>query len=433
MVYKEAGLILGEDYLKDELGRVESHQLQETNHKKEINISKTTELVEKMIHVALHDVEANIIEVEDVKYFGAGKKFGAAVFTRDIALAGILALNQLYPELMLKSIKHTREIRKQKGFNVTKDYVMNDIKAPWKVIQPIEREDAVNKKLFEGGPITRRTDDVVWIWCTYDLIKDNEEELVWFYEIACYFFENYYRPFYDEEDGLYRGQACFIDIHFPQFKANGYPSHWSITDCAMIKSLSTNCLYKAAMDRMTLAAKALGRSEEEKMWARQSSNLKQAIIKELKLKDGTLAYYKDANGIVTERREALGTAFAVLHGIVEGEEAKELLLSYPKTNKGVPLFYPFFDLDTENYAIKPFNHNDSTWPFVDRFFIRALEKATHEDLSGYNIALLARTCRDDGTFHELVDAITGEIKGSKSQLWTAAAFLNICLEKSMIH
>ncbi|MEM6884980.1 MAG: hypothetical protein AAF571_08095 [Verrucomicrobiota bacterium] len=47
------------------------------------------------------------------------------------------------------------------------------------------------------------------------------------------------------------------------------------------------------------------------------------------------------------------------------------------------------------------------------------------------MALAARTCIEDGTFHEVVDTRTGEPFGSGSQLWTAASFLGACRRGGM--
>jgi len=92
---------------------------------------------------------------------------------------------------------------------------------------------------------------------------------------------------------------------------------------------------------------------------------------------------------------------------------------YPVTDGGVPLLHPFFDRDD-------FYHNNSSWPFVDTFFLKALETTDGYDRTPLNAALLARTCVDDGTFHEVTDYRTRDVNGSPSQLWSAAAFIDVC-------
>jgi len=56
----------------------------------------------------------------------------------------------------------------------------------------------------------------------------------------------------------------------------------------------------------------------------------------------------------------------------------------------------------------------------------AKEKAFGIDCTAQNAALLARTCLQDGTFHEVVNMQTKEPFGSSSQLWSAAAFIDVC-------
>jgi len=153
--------------------------------------------------------------------------------------------------------------------------------------------------------------------------------------------------------------------------------------------------------------------------------LKDAIRRQLRREDGTLSYFKDKQGVLQERREALGCALAVLSGVVTGGEATAALKDYPVTDGGVPLFHPFFP-EPDWY------HNNSSWPFVDTFFLKALEVFDGVDRSAQNAALLARTCIGNGSFHEVTDYRTRAVRGSGSQLWTAAAFLDTCRRAGLV-
>lgn len=168
------------------------------------------------------------------------------------------------------------------------------------------------------------------------------------------------------------------------------------------------------------AAKILGKPNEEVIsWKQKANDLRKAICKNLKNTDGTFAYFKDKNGVLENRRDAMGTALAILSDVVTGKDAILAIKDYPVTEIGIPLFYPFYD-NPETY------HNHTAWPFVDCFFLHALEKATGVNQKPFNAALLARTCVMDGSFHEIVDFNTKEPRGSGNQLWTAAAFINVC-------
>lgn len=389
-----------------------------------VRLTNTTPLVERLWRIALSDVESNIYSSGNRRYFGAGKDFGFCVFTRDICYSGLLGLNELYPEIMFQSIRYTREVREKLGFRVSRGYRVDEINVPWIEEDVSEKETFIPQ--YHTNSYTRRTDDVIWLWCAMDLIVGQNwmDELSWVYDTGKMFFAEFYQPFFDSSDGLYRGQASFIDVHFPKAKMSGYPRDWSVADCVMSKSTSTNCLYVMGLDAMSRAAGLLGKDLESREWAQKRDDLKQVVYNVLKRDDGTFSYLKEPSGILQPRREALGEALAVLCDIVVGQEAVQALSGYPVTDAGVPLFHPFFEK-------QDWYHNNSSWPFVDTFFIKALEKSDGMNRSALNAALLARSCVG-GSFHEVTDYRTREIKGSGSQLWTAAAFIDTCKRAGLI-
>jgi hypothetical protein len=187
---------------------------------------------------------------------------------------------------------------------------------------------------------------------------------------------------------------------------------------------------------MANAAKKCNLPDESKAWNQKAKALKASIIKELMLPDGTFTYYKDRYGKVMPNQHNLGTAFAIIFGIVEGKAAKKAIDNYPTSEFGTPLQYPFM----ENKG----DHNQASWPFCDTFFLIAKEIADGKDYTGYNAALLARTMGTKldpkknpewggfGSFHEKVQLPSGLISGSGSQLWTSAAFMNICLRANLV-
>jgi hypothetical protein len=141
--------------------------------------------------------------------------------------------------------------------------------------------------------------------------------------------------------------------------------------------------------------------------------------------DGTFAYFRHPDGTLEERREALGTALAVLVGVVEGEKAKAAVESFPISDAGAPLFVPF-------WAWEHTYHNNSSWPFTDAFLLKAREKSLGIDETGRFLTLMARTCRNDLTFAEVVNFHTRQPYGSSACLWTASAFLGRCLEAGYV-
>ncbi|HEY9250227.1 MAG TPA: hypothetical protein VIO38_13890, partial [Rariglobus sp.] len=322
------------------------------------------------------------------------------------------------------SLRFTRAMRRRLGFRVSRGYRVPEIPGPW-VEEDISEKDYLHK--YATNSFTRRTDDVVWLWCAGDLVarRGRPEEWRWLYETGREFFRDVYAPFYDQRDGLYHGQPSFIDIHFTDHKTSGYPQEWGVADCVLVKALSTNCLYMLGLRTMAAAATQLGLTDEAAEWGKREQALTEAIRRELRRPDGTYSYFKDRHGLLQDRCDALGCALLVHAGVVAGADAVAAIGRYPVTVAGAPLFHPFFPWDV-------FYHNNSSWPFVDTFFLHALEKADGRDRNALNAALLARTCVDNGSFHEVVDYRTNKVGGSGRQLWSAAAFLNVCFRAGLV-
>ena len=110
--------------------------------------------------IALHDVELNLITNDYGTYFAAGRRYTDRVYTRDISFAGILGLNALYPNEMMKSLRVTRDVVSKLGYKVSREEVIKEIDAPWEIIAEDKTEVMAQ---YKSNSITRRTDDVVWM------------------------------------------------------------------------------------------------------------------------------------------------------------------------------------------------------------------------------------------------------------------------------
>ena len=432
LVYEKGPLVLKANSLEDGLGQFVTADLPNVSPKNTSVLKpEATPLTKKMWAIALNDVELNLITNDYGTYFAAGRRYTDRVYCRDISYAGILGLNALYPKEMMTSLRVTRNVVSKMGYKVSTEEVVKEIDAPWEAITDDRKQIMAQ---FKSNSITRRTDDVVWIWATDDLFKSHPEvaDWNWFYTNGKNNFELFYAPWFDTKDGLYRGQNTFQDL-----QSEGYPEGYSQADCVLIKSTSTNCLYYKAMLSLANAAQKCNLAEESKVWTKKAESLKKAILKELLLPDGTFTYFKDRSGKVIPNQHNLGTAFAILFGIVKGEAARKAIDNYPYNQYGIPLIYPFLG-DGKG------DHNAAAWPFCDTFFLQAKEIADDKDYTGYNVALLARTMgtkfsekRDKewggfGSFHEKVSLPSGLISGSGSQLWTSAAFMNVCLRANIV-
>jgi len=427
------------DALRDANGNFTLDKLPMPEPKCKVSLKgDVTPLTERMWKIALDDVERNEVSHESgTIYFGAGTRYGDRVYTRDISIAGVLGVNRLYPTEMLSSLKLTREIRKGLGYKVSAPHVVKEINVPWEVIAEDDK-DVMAK--YKTNSYTRATDDVVWLWAADDLFTIHPElaDWKWMHDDGEHFFKVFYEPWFDSSDGLFRGQPLFHDI-----TNSAYPKGMTKADCVLLKSLSTNCLYYRGLLAMANASEKAGQPATEKQqWLDRAAALKSAIVKVFTKPDGTLAYYKDRNGEIMPNREILGTAFAGIFGIVEGDAAKAAFADYPMTDKGIPLFSPYIPGNSGP-------HNMASWPFCDTFFLWGKAMVDGGDYTAQNAALLGRSLgtafvpakskADNeeewgagfGSFHEKIPLPAGLIDGSGHQLWSAAAYLNVCIRAGL--
>ncbi len=379
-------------------------------------------LLGKLWKIALDDIEkSHNTQTEFGTVFSAGaygKDFCSLVFSRDNAYAGLLGLNCLYPQEMLESYKAIRQVRYRLGWSCFKvcgselkgipDVPVYDMK-PLEFFRKFQKASAINK-----------TDDVAWVWAAYDLLKKQDfprTEWEWLYENGQLGFDKFYQAFYDETDGLYFGQPTFIDVGHCGYP-DGYntPTTKRRNKCVWLKATSTNSLYYKALCVMAETARLLDKADEATAWQSRADALKTAILRHLRAPDGTFYYFRYRDGRAEQRREALGSAFPVLCGVVEGEDAVAAVAGYPITPFGVPLLYPYYPRH-DSY------HNNTMWPFADTFFLLAYERANGVSTAEVNLLGLVNAFKN-GHFYELHDAKTNTPMGSWAQLWTTAAFLN---------
>ena len=401
-----------------------------------LTLRNASPIVERLWGCAVADLEANIISRDEIQYFAAGGRgagWDGRMFVRDTSLAGILGLNRLFPELMLKSQILMRERFFERLWNTPRDHVFG-----WQhlteEVEDLGLAEYADKYCF--SPPMRCTDDVVWVWCMADLLERMDApgfRWQWFLDTAERCFSEFYDYFLAEEDGLYRGQSIFMDIGwqgYPPSFGRIWPRSYARTPepyrrTVELKASSTNAAYVAAMDRLAQAAGRLGKAKTRDLWRARGARLRTAIRNHLRRDDGTFAVYKHVDGTLEPRQDALGTALLVLSETVLGDEADEAIRNYPVTGWGVPLLYPFFD-NKEPY------HNKAAWPFVDGFFLHAREHALGTDESALHFALLARSCLGGDTFREFIDLRNGKPGGSSAQLWSAAAFIGRCEQEGFI-
>jgi hypothetical protein len=223
------------------------------------------------------------------------------------------------------------------------------------------------------------------------------------------------------DDGLYRGEQSFLD-----WREQSYPS-WTASDTVhlgMSKSLSTNVahltLLRAAVKCGDTKYKAwaddLAANIKSKLWLADDKQLSTYLTTTL-------------DPAPVHRYDALGTALAVLHGVVTGTEAKEAIASYPHLPRGVPVIWP-------QQKETPIYHNRAMWPFVTAYFAKAARLVKNDAAVDHAVASLMRGAALNLSNMENLEIVSGQPKvedgaysgpvvNSQRQLWSVAGYISM--------
>jgi glycogen debranching enzyme len=171
--------------------------------------------------------------------------------------------------------------------------------------------------------------------------------------------------------------------------------------------------------------------------------LKQSILKYFYNADkNTFNYLIDKDGVVDKSQEALGWSFAVVFGIIEGEQANLVIKNAVVSKYGITSIYPSFPRFSK---YNPGRHNDLIWPMVNGFFANAavstgnhssfsheLNSLTHlvldEDKGNYNFWEIfnPNSGRPDGGYQMAgKDKPNHHWQSCRYQTWSATAYLNM--------
>ncbi len=403
--------------------------------------------------LAVFEIESNVRPCPyGGEFFTAGGRGGwhDMLFGQDTTGTALLSLNRLYPDLMKNHLRAYVSARLNVWFLCPEGWELEGCKEaiPVGLDCWMPRSRAFCDRYHMSPALNRTGMDVGWIWAAGDLFDRSGDLLdwAWLYGMGGLFFSRFYQPFFDPADGLYFGQASFIDVGH-----NGYPLSFgtphtraSRNAAVRIKAASTNALYVRSLDVMAHAALVLGRDGESGRWQKRADELRAAIREKLRFPDGSFSYFLHRDGEPEPRREALGAAFCVLCDVVRGEEAVRALApdKIPRRDHGVALFYPFYE---ENPGVY---HNKSAWPFASTFYYLASEKATGKSFLAEDARQLASSVtvpdmlkKNDrgelsdyrtGTFKEYIRWEDGVPGGTNAQSWTISAFLNFALRAGLL-
>ncbi len=176
-------------------------------------------------------------------------------------------------------------------------------------------------------------------------------------------------------------------------------------------ALSTNCLYYRAYVLVQRMADELGQPVDPH-WAEQARILKQSLNDRFWRSDaGLYRYLVDTFG-GSDYVECLGEAYAILFGIAEESQVRQVLANQHLAPAGVPVLWPTFD----RYRIPDFTaqgnsgfgrHSGCIWPPFEAIWATTAKQNARADLF---LPILKKTaefaCRDN-QFVEMYHPISG--------------------------
>ncbi len=384
--YKGDAFILGNEYLIDRLDTFNIADLPNPKPLSKLDVKNATPLTECFWRMALAVVENNMIRTD------SGKIIASSI--NNIGFAGIIGLNEVYPQQMKWSLKYS-----------VASYLDGDVE-------------------------THLDEDVVWIWAAAELFKRNPglADWNWLYYNAEKAFKQYYNVKFDTNDGLFWGDMPFINIH----------------SIEKIKATSINCLYLKAFEAMELSADSIGLYSKSIEWSNRKNNLRDSILKNLRNSDHTFKSFLTSSGSNLHSVDAMGFAFTVMSNIASPNDTKSAFDNYNSNYYGIALLP-----ETEDSAFMIFNKKSK--PISDALFLNALEKTFGVDYTSYNAALLIRASKKShyiknitnieaefaegntfNAFFENINLETGFSSGEPNNLLSATAFINICIRGKLV-
>jgi len=234
---------------------------------------------------------------------------------------------------------------------------------------------------------------------------------------------------YDPRDGLYRGETSFLDWREQTYAA------WTaehVIDIGTSKALNTNLAHLEAIELAAALADEHGDEAAKARYDGWAAELFAAIRGRFWLPDDQMlsSFIPSFLDPAPARRwDLLGSALAILRGVVDGEEARAVLGGYPTYGPGAPVIWP-------QQQFTRIYHNRGEWPFVTAYWLRAAAHADHDAVADQMARALIRGAAvnlsnmenfEAGTGANWLEdgAYSGPVVNSQRQLWSVAAFVSL--------
>jgi len=313
-------------------------------------------------------------------------------------------------------------------------------------------EKRAGGEIFIGG---QYWDAIIWItsaWA-YFLYTGDRDLLALAYKAGRNSLAYFEASEYNRATGLFRGPACYGDgvAAYPdRYAETGgsssildwpgcNPGKISVPGAGLpMQTLSTNCLYYNAYRLIGSIARETGQPIDPE-WEQKAIRLKTAINRNLWDQErGMYRYLTDEWG-GSDHQEGLGNSLALLLGIADPDQSRQVLAHQFITPYGIPCVWPSF----ARYQITPESfgrHSGTVWPHIQGFWAEAAVRNGAVEQFQHELFTLAELAVRDGMFAEIYHPLNGAVYGGlqegapdwqwrscRRQTWSATGFLRMAL------
>ena len=342
-------------------------------------------LLEAITNLAMEEA---LLNIRPDGAFSAGKEW-PGVWTRDVAYATQLSLAYLFPEHAKTSLRHK--------------------------LSPAGR---IIQDTGTGGAWPVSSDRFTWVLAAWEVFLATGDQ-AWLDEIRDPVIHALQEDILwnrDPVSGMLLGETSFED-----WREQTYPAWMSPADIHASHALSTNILFKRALEiGLVLAEK---NQQITASWPGLIKRLDANIIahfwdQEL---EAPSAYMICAPAWqAAAHRDLLGESLGILYSASFASVSTKLTESYPRTAYGSPV------ISHQLPDIPPY-HNQAIWPFVEAYALLAAKAAHNQVAYQHSFAALTRAAAmflsHRENFHDITGAPDQTAINSDRQLWSVGAWL----------
>ncbi len=319
----------------------------------------------------------------------AGAKW-PGVWTRDIALASILALAIMVPDAARASL-----------------------------LVKVDSAGRIIQDTGTGGSWPVSTDRMVWALAAWELyaVTGDRDWLRQAHDIIRRSAEADLHAARDARTGLFNGESSFLD-----WREQSYPRWMQPADIFRSQNLGTNAIHFAAYRVLGNMARELGEPDAGR-WDAVAEEIARGMTEHLwQSERGWYGQYRygRVHMSLSPRAELLGESLAAIYHAASREQRQALVRSAPLVAYGAPSFWPYIPGER-------FYHNGAIWPFVTAYWSWAAAEGGNTRAVQHGLDANARAAALFLTNKENLIASTGHFEGtalnSDRQLWSVAGML----------